>query len=215
MKQIDFLKRLIIVTLLAAVFLLAVAIGRNTCHAYELTVSDYENTIKVNEAKIAQCEDIKTQINKIIETVMQQEWYNEDFVNILSANWESQNIYQSNLIQKNNELRKILDEIQPKHIYIGNFKITHYCAERYSHRCNDGSPSVTATGTTPTPGRTIAVDPKKIPYGTKVIIDGKTYTAEDTGGSIKQNRIDICVATHAEALQKGVIKNAPVYIVKE
>ena len=52
--------------------------------------------------------------------------------------------------------------------------------------------SVTATGTTPRWG-TIAVDPNVIPYGTKVYIPrlNKTFIAEDCGGAIKGNKIDI------------------------
>ena len=42
-----------------------------------------------------------------------------------------------------------------------------------------------------------------IPYGSKVVINGQVYVAEDCGGAIKKNRIDIYVATHAEGEAKG------------
>ena len=80
---------------------------------------------------------------------------------------------------------------------------TAYCCENYPHICNDGDATCTATGTKPTPGRTIAVDPSVIPYGAEVIINGQTYIAEDCGGAIKGNRIDILFDTHEEALQFG------------
>lgn len=83
-------------------------------------------------------------------------------------------------------------------------KLTAYCAENYPHICNDGDSSTTATGTKPTPGRTIAVDPKVIPYGSKVTINGHTYIAEDCGGAVKGNRVDILFATHKEALAFGI-----------
>lgn len=83
------------------------------------------------------------------------------------------------------------------------FVTTAYCAENYPHICNDGDASTTSTRTTPTPGRTIAVDPSVIPYGCEVIIDGHTYIAEDCGEAIKGNRIDILFATHEEALAWG------------
>lgn len=96
-------------------------------------------------------------------------------------------------------------------VSLGEFTITHYCRENYPHICNDGDATHTATGTTPTPGRTIAVDPEVIPYGTEVIINGKTYIAEDTGGAINGNRIDIVTETHEEALRLGII-TAEVYV---
>lgn len=95
-------------------------------------------------------------------------------------------------------------ETEPPLQSLGIFKLTAYCRENYPHICNDGDATLTSTGTCPTPGKTIAVDPKVIPYGTEVIINDQTYVAEDCGGAIKRNRIDICFNTHAEALSFGV-----------
>ena len=88
---------------------------------------------------------------------------------------------------------------------LGVFTITHYCCEQYPHICNAGAPYKTATGTTPHVGG-CAVDPKKIPLGSFVKINGVVYHAEDTGGAIKGNRIDLVVNTHEEALAKGKYK---------
>ena len=63
---------------------------------------------------------------------------------------------------------------------------------------------MTSTGTVATANRTIAVDPRVIPYGSKVKIDGKEYIAEDCGGAIKGNRIDIFVDNHDNTLEQGV-----------
>lgn len=93
--------------------------------------------------------------------------------------------------------------------YLGEYKLTAYCA---CAKCCGKSDGITATGTVATQGRTIAVDPRKIPYGTEVIINGHTYVAEDCGGAIKGNRIDIYFDSHSEALQFGV-QYADVYIV--
>ncbi len=86
--------------------------------------------------------------------------------------------------------------------YLGVFKITHYCP--CSICCGPNGGDYTASGTRPTAGRTIAVDKRVIPFGTKVVINGHIYVAEDSGGAIKGNRIDIFVNTHQEALNKGV-----------
>lgn len=76
---------------------------------------------------------------------------------------------------------------------LGKFYITAYCDCK---KCQEGWVGTTATGVKPTPGDTIAVDPKVIPLGSKVKIDGKIYTASDTGGAIKGKRIDILLPNH-------------------
>lgn len=64
--------------------------------------------------------------------------------------------------------------------------------------------TITSTGTKPKWG-TIAVDPKVIPYGTKVYIPkfNMTFTAEDCGGAIKGNKIDIYMGSETEAYSWG------------
>lgn len=65
---------------------------------------------------------------------------------------------------------------------------------------------------------TVAVDPRYIPYGTRMFIitnDG-TYVyglavAEDCGGAIKRDRVDLYMPTHAECIQFGR-RNATIYI---
>ncbi len=63
---------------------------------------------------------------------------------------------------------------------------------------------ITATGTKPKWG-TIAVDPRVIPYGTKVYIPqfNMIFTAEDCGGAIKGNKIDIFMGSRSEAYSWG------------
>lgn len=95
-------------------------------------------------------------------------------------------------------------EDTPKIISLDRCKLTAYCKENYPHICNDGDSTKTATGTTPTVGRTVAVDPNVIPYGSEVIINGHSYIAEDCGGAVKGNRVDILFATHQEALNFGI-----------
>lgn len=98
---------------------------------------------------------------------------------------------------------------EQKNGYLGRFKLTAYCA---CSQCCGKWGARTATGTAPMQGRTIAVDPKVIPYGSSVYIEGwGTYIAEDTGGAIKNNRIDIFFNNHTEALNFGV-RYADVYL---
>jgi len=70
--------------------------------------------------------------------------------------------------------------------------------------------NLTYMGTQVRPG-VIAVDPRVIPLGTRVYIEfadgrGMYAVAEDTGGAIKGNRIDIAMWTVAEAYEFGIQK---------
>ena len=73
---------------------------------------------------------------------------------------------------------------------------------------------ITSTGIKPRWG-IIAVDPSVIPYGSRVYIPKfkKTFIAEDTGGAIVGNRIDIYVSSEKEARQLGV-QYLDVYIIE-
>lgn len=93
---------------------------------------------------------------------------------------------------------------------LGKFKLTYYCS---CELCCDVETGITATGAPVVEGRTIAVDPSVIPYGTQVIIGGHIFTAEDCGGAIKGNRIDVYVNSHQKALGLGV-NYADVYLKK-
>lgn len=88
------------------------------------------------------------------------------------------------------------------------FTVTAYCSCRIC--CGNYSPEVTgreartSTGAIPQQGRTIAVDPMVIPYGTSVHIDGMgDYIAEDCGGAIRQNHIDVYFDSHEAAIMFG------------
>lgn len=90
-----------------------------------------------------------------------------------------------------------------KKTYLGKFFITHYCP--CAKCCGVGGGKVTASGTKPKAGRTVGVNPKLIPYGTKLKVGKKKgYVAEDTGGGIGWQHLDIFCNSHQEALNAGV-----------
>jgi uncharacterized protein YabE (DUF348 family)/3D (Asp-Asp-Asp) domain-containing protein len=61
---------------------------------------------------------------------------------------------------------------------------------------------------------TIAVDPKVIPMGTKLYVDGYGFAiAADTGSAIKGNKIDVFFNSYKEACNWGV-KYVDVYVLK-
>ena len=79
-----------------------------------------------------------------------------------------------------------------------------YIATAYILSDGNGD-GVTATGTVPSRGRTIAVDPRQIPYGSRVYINGTgPYIAEDTGGAIRGKRLDIYFGDGAEAYREAI-----------
>jgi 3D (Asp-Asp-Asp) domain-containing protein len=95
----------------------------------------------------------------------------------------------------------------------GEFKLTHYCCEVREHICGTGD-GITATGVPVTAGWTCAVDPSVIPYGAEIMVDYgdrvEFWKAQDCGGSIRGNHIDLAVETHIDALEMG-ITSAAVY----
>jgi 3D (Asp-Asp-Asp) domain-containing protein len=97
---------------------------------------------------------------------------------------------------------------------MGNFKLTAYCP---CYSCSEGYGSNTASGARAQENRTIAVDPRVIPYGTIVVIERNgvfyEYVAEDCGGAIKNQKIDVFFNSHSAANNFGV-RYGNVYIVK-
>ena len=88
-------------------------------------------------------------------------------------------------------------------------------ATAYTHT-DEGCDRITYTGTTVRVG-TVAVDPRYIPYGTRMFIvsDDGCYiyglsVAEDCGGAIKRDRIDLYFPTYDECIQFGR-RNCTIY----
>ena len=109
---------------------------------------------------------------------------------------------------------------EPEYISLGEFILTAYCScvkccgvwsMEHPSRIGTDYVQTTASGTIPNTNKTIGVDPKIISLGSTVIIGGHEYTAEDKGGNIKGNRIDIFFNTHLEAIEFGR-QTAEIYI---
>lgn len=81
-----------------------------------------------------------------------------------------------------------------------NFEVSGYTLDP-----NECSPHlITASGVKPMIGRTIAVDARYIPFGTKIYIqDLGIRIAEDTGSLIEEYSIDLLVATKEQAYRLG------------
>lgn len=95
------------------------------------------------------------------------------------------------------------EDTQSGMIYLGTFRISHYAPGAES---NGVWGNATAWAGDITPGRTIAVDKNVIKPLSWVYIDGYGYRrAEDCGGAIVGNKIDVAVATYGEAMRLGVV----------
>lgn len=120
------------------------------------------------------------------------------------------NSSKSEIVLEKNDRKKTKSKKKATKKFLGTFKVTAYCS---CSSCCGKSNGITASGTKATAGRTIAADTSKYPFGTKLVINGHTYTVEDRGGAINGNRIDMFFNSHSEALQWGV-KYCDVYIKK-
>ena len=87
--------------------------------------------------------------------------------------------------------------------YLGTFTLTAYCN---CAQCCGTAGNLTASGTVPTAGRTVAM--AGVPFGTQLLINGTVYTVEDLG--TPYGHVDIYCSSHSEALAFG-LQSAEVY----
>jgi len=133
--------------------------------------------------------------------------HEKEVITRLSTTVSRTNTSQQNKINELTAHIEALRQVTEKYS-VDTFQVTAYSPyDNVSGMENDGNPNTTATGTKPRPG-TIAVDPEVIPYGSKIIIiyeDGTVEhgIAEDCGGLIKGNVIDVFRQTYKEAIEHG------------
>ena len=95
-------------------------------------------------------------------------------------------------------------------VSMGECKITYYCS---CEECSGPYGLKTSTGTHCEEGRTCAVDPDVIAYGTRVKIGDHVYVAEDCGSHVVGDHIDIYLDDHERVERLGV-QHKNVYLVK-
>lgn len=158
------------------------------------TVEEKDNTIADGKKKT---ETEGKQGKKIFEVVMLYK-NGKPFIQ------DGKPVHKEKLIETINPVDKVVkigtnkelaEKEKPKLASAGSMRVE---ATGYTHTGNR-----TATGTWPKRG-TIAVDPRVIPLGTKLYIPGYGYgIAEDTGGVVKGNIIDLFFETREEAIKWG------------
>lgn len=171
-------------------------------------IQNLTQEIQSNNVKIQEILNAKETLHNTAEMFRQYSYINNGFDVILGNKWTEIDKLEKEIITQNAETNKRLDELKllqkkQEESYLGVFELTAYCMG-----------TRTATGTKPTPNRTIAVNPKVIPYGKKVYIEGYgTYIAEDCGGAVKGNIIDIYMKGYDNCIKFGRRK-AKVYLVE-
>ncbi|MEI7027689.1 ubiquitin-like domain-containing protein [Paenibacillus sp. y28] len=99
---------------------------------------------------------------------------------------------------------------------LNNVTVTAYSAGVASTGKGPDHPGygMTASGSRAMEGRTIAVDPKVVPMGWWVYIEGIGFRrAEDTGSAVKGNTIDIYFENESYAQRFGLKRGYKVYII--
>lgn len=138
------------------------------------------------------------------EDIDSEEWFVTDDPNYISPSVQQTEITEPPETKPEKQ--------EPALVSLGKFKLTAYCGCRKccgkyaDNRPVDEDGNVIVTGSIGVrlyAGVSIAVDPRVIPYHTQVVINGHTYTAHDTGGNIKGNRIDVYFDNHDEAWDFG------------
>ena len=119
-----------------------------------------------------------TKMELIQENAIQIETYQTEVTSELAAEEEEQ-------------------EVPSMHLY-GNCRITFYDAGPCC--CGAYASGITASGAPVQVNHTVANG--SLPFGTRLMIDGKEYVVEDRG--VGAFEIDIYVATHEEANQRGL-----------
>lgn len=190
------------IAVIASVLLLVIII--TTYHINANNIKAIEQTIETNEKQIYEINYAQEQLHSLAEYFRNSSICDDNFIKKLQDEWSVLDIKKKELQCDNINHWNQIEYISSKRIFLGTFEITAYCQG-----------NITSTGTKPTAGRTIAVDPNVIPYGSVIEIEGYgTYVAEDCGGAVKGNIIDMYIPNYDKCIQFGR-KKLNVYIIKE
>jgi 3D (Asp-Asp-Asp) domain-containing protein len=150
------------------------------------------NADRFSDADAAQAAEI-AELREAVGVLSMEIGTVEDYARVLSTDVGGVEWKIDNMLDGRWDPDGFIDDDGP-YTDLGMFKIYHYAP----------TGNRTATGTVPEAGRTIAVDPDVIPLGSEVVINGHSYIAEDTGGDIKGNVVDVFVESREEAKKLGV-----------
>lgn len=167
------------------------------------SIKSIEDKINQNEISITKLETAKQHLHYTAECFRDLDEEDTSFINMLKLKYEQLEIKENELKNLNQTYWAEIEKLSAQRKFLGTFELTAY---------HQGD--ITSTGTTPTENRTVAVDPNVIPYGSVIEIEGYgTYIAEDCGGAVKGNIIDIYMQGYENCINFGR-KKANVYILQ-
>lgn len=98
--------------------------------------------------------------------------------------------------------RALMEADAPELESLGTYTVYAYCP--CAKCCGQWSGGLTASGTVPEEGRTVAADWDVLPAGTEIYIEGVGWrVVEDTGAGIDGQALDVYMASHGAALRFG------------
>lgn len=162
--------------------------------------ADEINTTSKEELE-QQIEQLSKQKELVSETASHARslGYDEEseLINVLQDTWSESD-------SKITKLEEQVEKIENSQIFLGNFKLTGYSTGH-----------ITATGERPVVGLTVAVDPRVIPLGTRLYIEGVgERVAMDTGGVVKGNKIDVFMPSKQSCYSPEVNTFARVWLLQ-
>ena len=233
-KMILFLSIIIVTLLFALTFktslkMKRVATAIETYNKNLITVErpeEYEYVLSEQVAYMASREVSEKVDTNVTDSKIEQNVITEDIENVENIESEKAEETKENKSEVKAVSYKELAENNPPTEYkqVIEATATAYCL---CQKCCGKSPSspgygVTASGLKIVPGtgmKVIAVDPKVIPLGSKVYVQGLNgawdygyAVAGDTGGAIKSMKIDLYMDSHEETLSWGR-KKVNIYVV--
>jgi 3D (Asp-Asp-Asp) domain-containing protein len=204
MKSKYLVKNLIVLAICASILLAITAYMALAINEVNESLASTQDALATTQNELSSIYKSLSTSQSDFETARDALISEQDKNSLLQAELDAANTMISDLKSNEYEL-----------VYIGNYKLTHYCTEERTHICGTGA-GITSTGTQVTAGRTIAVDPSVIPYGTEVYIEGYGWrVAEDCGGAVNGKHIDIAVETHSQALSMGTATGGVWILVKK
>lgn len=189
---------IVILTMISSTFIVGNGISTSPLEVDTL-INNLNNDISNLDYQINECVTNQDNAHTMAEAARQLD-FDEQHEIIKTAKEIYSDNYETLVKLKSDkaELIRQKSELESSQSYIGTFKLTGYCP--CSICCGKWANGITASGKIAVEGITVAADPKVIPLGTRIYIEGLgERIVQDTGGAIKKNKLDIYVSSHSKA----------------